>query len=495
MFTVVLPSSVAPATQYAGQGPQLAPGQIVEAVVLALLKDGAARIAIADLVLDVRAEIPLQVGSTLRLAVKGTEQAIKLVPISGSVRPPVAGPPGVTGNEGVTPQRIAASPPNNAPEPIVKVDVTNPTAMHAAVGLASPGGAVRAEQGEASPAVRISGAPSTSHSPGQPAPPADAAAATPQTALNAAVRAGAARQNGLAPLIANLRASIAHPAFSPAPVQEAAAVLLRLGIAADRPAQAADIRAALMRSGLLFEAQAGRDGSAPTPDIKLALLALRQALRAWLAEETPTPTMAKQTGEGARPAPPPIPEAPPPYRGAPTAAQPAASPTIADLEPHDVAARLLTQTEGALARQTLLQAASLPERTEAHSDASGSRWLFESPLVSPAGTSVAQFEISREGGRGPSAGEQIPVWRARFSVDIEPIGPVHAQISLIGARAAVMLWAERDATAGLLRERTASLAEALRQAELDPDIHFRAGAPSLPSSARPAAGHFLDRAS
>lgn len=493
MFTVVLPSSVAPATQYAGQGPQLAPGQIVEAVVLALLKDGAARIAIADLVLDVRAEIPLQVGSALRLAVKGTEQAIKLVPISGSVRPPAAGPPGVTANEGVAPQRIAASPPNN--EPIVKVDVTNPTAMHAAVGLASPGGAVRAEQGEASPAVRISGAPSTSHSPGQSAPPADAAAATPQAALDAAVRAGAARQNGLAPLIANLRASIADTASSPAPVQEAAAALLRLGIAADRPAQAADIRAALMRSGLLFEAQAGRDGSPPPPDIKLALLALRQALRAWLAEETPAPTMPKQTGEGGRPAPPPIPEAPPPYRGAPMAAQPAGSPTIADLEPHDVAARLLTQTEGALARQTLLQAASLPERTEAHSDASGSRWLFESPLVSPAGTSVAQFEISREGGRGPSAGEQIPVWRARFSVDIEPIGPVHAQISLIGARAAVMLWAERDATAGLLRERTASLAEALRQAELDPDIHFRAGAPSLPSSVRPAAGHFLDRAS
>ncbi len=493
MFTVVLPSSVAPATQYAGQGPQLAPGQIVEAVVLALLKDGAARIAIADLVLDVRAEIPLQVGSTLRLAVKGTEQAIKLVPISGSVRPPAAGPPGVAANEGVAPQRIAANPPNNAPEPIVKVDVPNPTAMHAAAGLPSPSGGV--EQGEASPAVRISGAPSTSQSPGQPAPPADAAAATPQAALNAAVRAGAARQNGLAPLIANLRASIADPASSPAPVQEAAAALLGLGIAADRPAQAADIRAALMRSGLLFEAQAGRDGSALAPDIKLALLALRQALRAWLAEETPTPTMAKQTGEGARPAPPPIPEAPPPYRGAPTAAQPAASPTIADLEPHDVAARLLTQTEGALARQTLLQAASLPERTEAHSDASGSRWLFESPLVSPAGTSVAQFEISREGGRGPSAGEQIPVWRARFSVDIEPIGPVHAQISLIGARAAVMLWAERDATAGLLRERTASLAEALRQAEFDPDIHFRAGAPSLPSSARPAAGHFLDRAS
>jgi hypothetical protein len=47
-----------------------------------------------------------------------------------------------------------------------------------------------------------------------------------------------------------------------------------------------------------------------------------------------------------------------------------------------------------------------------------------------------------------------------------------------------------------LREGSALLAEALRQAELEPgDIHCRTGAPTVPRESIPAAGQFLDRAS
>ena len=105
---------------------------------------------------------------------------------------------------------------------------------------------------------------------------------------------------------------------------------------------------------------------------------------------------------------------------------------------------------------------------------------------------MAQFEISRDGG-GNEADTVKRFWRARFSLDVEPAGPVHALISLSGDRTSVRMWAERPATAAQLRSRAAELSQALSQAELQPgDIVIRAGTPPQVKPAR--AGHFLDRA-
>jgi hypothetical protein len=154
-------------------------------------------------------------------------------------------------------------------------------------------------------------------------------------------------------------------------------------------------------------------------------------------------------------------------------------------------------TDGALARQTLLQAASLPGAPSSHQDGGGPRWNFEIPFAVPAGThvvtNVAQFEISRDGRAATRADGQGPVWRARFSVDVAPIGRVHAQIGLRGVRTAVTLWAESPEGVARLRAGAAKLAEALRAAELDPgDLLIRDGAPRARTV---PAGHFLDRAS
>jgi hypothetical protein len=153
---------------------------------------------------------------------------------------------------------------------------------------------------------------------------------------------------------------------------------------------------------------------------------------------------------------------------------------------------LLAQTEAALARQTLLQVASLPEAPHpGGSPHAGGLWAFEVPFLTQQGTAVAQFEVSRDGS-GAEA-EAPAVWRVRFSLDIEPMGPVHASIALRGDRAAVTLWAEREDSAARLRAGADLLAEALRGAALQPgDIQLRVGAPSAP---RAPAGRFLDRAS
>ena len=187
---------------------------------------------------------------------------------------------------------------------------------------------------------------------------------------------------------------------------------------------------------------------------------------------------------------------PPPFRGALPSAQPVASPSIAPGAPlPTIAHHLLSDTDAAIARQTLLQVASLPDHVDiasARLDPTAPRWNFEIPFATVQGTAIAQFEVSRDGG-GSEVEATKRVWRARFSLDIEPAGPVHALVSLSGERTSVRIWAERPATAAQLRAGVSRLSQALSEAELQPgDIMIRDGAP--PQSAPAPAGHFLNRA-
>ncbi|MET0720534.1 MAG: flagellar hook-length control protein FliK [Tardiphaga sp.] len=188
---------------------------------------------------------------------------------------------------------------------------------------------------------------------------------------------------------------------------------------------------------------------------------------------------------------------PPPLRGALPTAQPVALPTLpSDAPLAGTLHHLLADTDAALARQTLMQVASLPDRidgTAAKLDAAAPRWNFEIPFAVANGTAVAQFEISRDGSSDSEAEAASRVWRARFSLDVEPAGPVHALVSLAGDRTSVRMWAERPATAMQLQAGAAQLSQALLRAELTPgDIVIREGAPVQVAPA--TAGHFLDRA-
>ena len=58
---------------------------------------------------------------------------------------------------------------------------------------------------------------------------------------------------------------------------------------------------------------------------------------------------------------------------------------------------------------------------------------FEKVLTG-SDTAVAQFEIARDGAGTETAAAQR-IWRARFSLDVEPNGPVHALVTLSGGRA------------------------------------------------------------
>lgn len=561
-ITPIIPVNVA---QAATLDVALQPGTVVAAQVLKLLEANLVRIAIASLTLDVATSIPLQVGQTLQLAVSQNADGLKLA-------------------------------------------------------IVDQGSASEPDVSSAAPAVTVKQAPSI-------VPTTTPQVLTPAQALVvvAATQEAAARQTSLAPLFANLVASVTQGSLPPV-LQEAVAQVLALRPNLDQTLTGPGIKAALQTSGLFHEASLATASPAPSrPDLKAALIVLRQTLSTWLAS-SPVPeansAAPSQTANvsGANPRDPQIstqpavttpndgsqpepvvgqgrideaaspqtlskpaalaatvvvdaePEAnppalasrlpglparqslvpaeplnllqtfvhgagdttktlptetllgllqlastaehatrndgdqahtntpPPPFRGALPTAQPIAQPLLtADASPLTTARVLLDDTDAAIARQTLLQIASLPQSDRpdvpgARPDPAQPRWAFEIPFATPQGTAIAQFEIARDGGGNGEAETVKRVWRARFSLDVEPTGPVHALISFSGDITSVRMWAERPATAAQLRANAGQLGEALHRADLKAgDIVIAHGAP-LPTNPAPA-GHFLDRAS
>jgi Flagellar hook-length control protein FliK len=533
-----LPVIAAQGAGSATDGVVLQPGTVISAQVQNVAADNLVRIAIAGLSFDVLSEVALTPGQNLQLAVSQAQ--------NGVVRLQVLGQGGAA-----TSGETASLAPNLAPS--------------APVG----------------PAANAATA-------------ADPLTPLERIAVSVASENAASTQQSLAPLFANLGAAASSNNLPPV-LQQAIAQVLAQQTSLDGDLSGGDIQNAFQKSGLFLEASLASDTSASgsAPDLKAALIVLRQTLAsavettespaaivppaasaaatatkpsvespalvpAQLAEAAEAEVLLSQpalpsqpglanaaagdatklllaqallsaepksvtsgaalnllqealqeiphaanataiiTSSGARAAPPnpPANTPPPPFRGALPSAQPVANATIAPDAPLPTTVHhLLDDTDAAIARQTLLQVASLPDRADPNGnriDPSIPRWNFEIPFATPQGTAMAQFEISRDGG-GREVEAAKRTWQARFSLNIEPAGPVHAQISLTGERTSVRMWAERPQTAAQLRATSAELTQALSRAELTPgDIVIREGAPPQPSPAK--AGHFLDRA-
>lgn len=508
--------------------PDLVAGSVVDARVVSVLADNLVRIAIANLSMDVMSEVSLTPGQSLQLAVSQNDGTIRLAVMNGA---------GEAAADQVTLTPRAAS----------LVD---------------------------SPSL----APSAS-------PARNTLTPLEQVAVTAASAEAVTKQGSQAPLFANL-ASVVTGSDLPAGLKQAVLDVLAQQTPLNTALDGGDIESAFQKSGLFLEASlaaGATSSSGATPDLKAALLVLRQTLATL---ETPAPqgtavsTSATATSQaaaatqaageaasassgpeiaqqsqlprnanlaaavlgdiagGAAQAAVPrtvsaglaatllqeamqnlprltgnvpgsnkaVPDGhlfeaasrstPPPFRGALPAAQAVASPSLAPDTPLSATVhRLLDDTDAAIARQTLLQVASLPDRTDASGhriDPTAPQWNFEIPFATPQGTAMAQFEISRDGGN-ESADSAQRAWRARFTLNVEPAGPVHALITLNGDKTFVRMWAERPSTAQQLRAGIGELNHALMRAELKPgDILVRDGTPPQPAPAR--VGHFLDRA-
>ncbi|MGZ5827596.1 MAG: flagellar hook-length control protein FliK [Xanthobacteraceae bacterium] len=495
MDLIVSPTIVALNTQSGAPKLAQAVGQLIDALVLQVIDATTVRLKVGENVVDVKTEVPLDPGAQVKLAVRGYGDETRWV---------IAG----TGSNAAS-ARSGAQVVSRFEAPVTEVRI-------AAGGLPAEGDLTEGAQ------VRNAGLQTAArvqiNSPTQPAPPAHVNAAI--EFVNA-TRSAAARQGGLAPVFAELGALVASPDV-PTPVRVAATQVLQTSVNLDQPA-AANIQQAVTKSGLFLEARLAGDArvTSSTPaqvqvavapgDLKAALFTLRQALQSWLVTlpahspdaktETRGDVKGDAKGDGANPLAQlqtNVKTPAPPYRGAPTSGQqPVDERALGLASTPDIARALLDHTDSAIARQVLMQVASLPDSGGAsapHLDGSQAHWNLEIPFVTPQGTAVAQFEIERDGHNGSARDTPSAPWRANFSLDVEPMGPVHAQIALTGKRTAVRIWAERKDTADALRTGLAELAGALRAADLEAgDVIVREGVPPRPVAPKP--GRFLDRAS
>lgn len=524
----------------------LQPGTVIDAEVLKVLANNAVRIAIANLSIEVMSEIPLQVGQTLQLAVSQMPEGIRLA---------VVGQAGNAGASAAPTDTVTLAPDvaiGAAAKPSAVATPANGslTALEALAVSAAAQTAATKQAGLSQLFVNLDAASASESLPSN-VQQAALQLLGQRLPLDAALSGNdiktAFQKSGLF-LEQTLAAGLSFPAGSGAVPDLKAALLafkqmlsLQLGNATAEAALSS--ATAGTQKNAATDASAGMGSSfgkvasppsAPSlmPDLDVQEILLPQA-RVPVAEDlarvggrfgraagtpldatasrialnllqetlsTPGGTLRSTTmpqGAGA-------PDAafartntpPPPIRDALPVAQGVGVPSIAvGASSTEVLHRLLGDTDAALARQTLLQVASLPDRADlavARNDPAVPRWNFEIPFATALGTAVAQFEIARDGG-GSEAEAAKRIWRARFSLDIEPAGPVHALVSLTGDTTSVRMWAERPGTASRLRAGAAQLSQALSLAELKPgDIVIREGAP--PQTASALAGHFLDRA-
>src|SRR5947209_17645108 len=202
----------------------LQPGSVVNAQVLKVLSADLVRIAIASLSIDVASEIPLQPGQNLQLAVMQTKDGIRLALVG-------------QGSD------AAADAVTLSPDALADAAANRPA-------IVSPKNLL-------TPLERI--------------------------AVSAAAQAAVTEQDSLAPLFANLGAAISSSNLPPK-LQAAIAQVLAQQTSLDQNLDGGDIKTAFQKSGIFLEASLAA-GSVPTsgvPDLKAALIVLRQTLQSAL---------------------------------------------------------------------------------------------------------------------------------------------------------------------------------------------------------------------
>lgn len=106
---------------------------------------------------------------------------------------------------------------------------------------------------------------------------------------------------------------------------------------------------------------------------------------------------------------------------------------------------LLKQVKGALSRITLHQLASQPRNQEPGSPAA--LLSFELPILHQGQVQIFQFLIEEEQSQADDAEKQLAKrWVVQMAFDIEGLGPMLCQISLVGHTASVSFWAEWENT-------------------------------------------------
>ena len=126
-----------------------------------------------------------------------------------------------------------------------------------------------------------------------------------RAAVSAAAQAAATEQDSLAPLFANLGAAVSSSNLPPK-LQAAIAQVLAQQTSLDQNLDGGDIKTAFQKSGIFLEASlaAGSVPASGVPDLKAALIVLRQTLQSALGSNATAATPARRHSKPRRHRPP-----------------------------------------------------------------------------------------------------------------------------------------------------------------------------------------------
>jgi len=314
----------------------------------------------------------------------------------------------------------------------------------------------------------------------------------PENPVQAALRAALPRQDGLAPLLANV-ALLARTPVPPLPdlVTQALRTLFKRAPEPRQLATADGLRQAVQRSGTFLEPSLAREaqGGAPAQpqhDLKAALLNLRHALREAVARPAASPPAETPSAAGDKPpSPPPASAAPqtaavttraiataletqtpPPLPDSHPQAQAraAANLQLLDADPSANLQRLLHQTEGALARLQLSQLSSQ------HVDHDGTppMWLLEIPLRQGDRMDILQLRVERDAAQADGDAASPHRWSVELALALDGLGPLYARVGVQGEQVSTVWWAERPEAARMVRGNLDELETRLNRAGLTP---------------------------
>lgn len=377
---------------------------------------------------------------------------------------------------------VPAAPPNSDDPLVARATLPPPPGMQAAMppsGSQAPGGAVPQRPDLPAAVVSPEG---EAAGPGRPVE--TPAVPQPQRIPYPVVRSETRPAVGVAATLAPLTATeLADPAVLEARQGSVAPLMAHLVQAAQAPGTPEAVRDAAWRvlarrldgskDGLTGKAVAEAMAGAGTlaaetseaPDMRSALLELRQALFKWIGAAAP-----RLHAPQAQPLPPMAGDGPRAERALSLDQTPPA-PT------HDRASGLLGEADGAVSRLKLLQLASNPgEARPGAANPQPTEIRMEVPLLVGRELGLVQFVLERDA--RPRQQKKERPWRLRFALNFSATGEVGADIALLGRQTQVALWAVNAETATALEEMLPDLGPALAGKGLDLSaVRVRRGRP------------------
>ncbi|MDY6980378.1 MAG: flagellar hook-length control protein FliK [Pseudomonadota bacterium] len=327
-----------------------------------------------------------------------------------------------------------------------------------------------------------------------------------QGLLQQTLRQDMGRQAPLPPLLANLKTVAREPQQHPplpAPVRKMAWEIHQLLPDVRQASRGDSLQQALERTGPFLHHQLGqlaRGQTAPLPEKTLqgALLRLADQIRQQLGQTPPRPASASPPGGNPAPQ-----TAPPATSGAAAQAatnaarnaaprpqtpqaQPPQPPTLQGLATQDQGlGELLRQVEGGLGRMQLQQLHSLQSEQTGRP-----MWAMELPIRSEEGIDLFDLRIRQEEPEEGDSDYQRP-WRVSLAFDLEGLGPVQVNLTLIGQTVSARFQMQEEPTRSLFDSALDHLRSRLHGAGLDVGRLECARGIEDPPPAHPAPGSTL----